>query len=177
MAVTRPDRQAVIWAAVEQDEGVRDRRLDTIYQRVLREHSSMSLHPRVLIALQHDDSRQLYAEYLGQLGFSVASVRDGRSALGLVPTADVVVTSLVLPLLDGASLIRAVRASESTRHKTVIVVAASVFPSDRARAEEAGCDVFLAMPCSPDELRKEIESAAYAVRRTPLDCSAQATSR
>ncbi len=114
--------------------------------------------PRVvLLALHHDDSREMYAEFLRHVGYTVLPVADGDTALEHARRADVIVTSIRLRgAMDGATLIHRLRGDDHTKHTPIIVLAADVFAESRATVEAAGCDVFLAMPCGPDELLHEI---------------------
>jgi two-component system cell cycle response regulator len=58
---------------------------------------------------------------------------------------------------NGLELIRRLRRDPRTRHVTIIVISRHVFPSDRAAAMSAGCDVFLPKPCLPEALVTEIK--------------------
>jgi CheY-like chemotaxis protein len=97
------------------------------------------------------------AEYLRYTGWSVLEAADGAHAWHVVPQADVIVTGLCLGgAVDGTTLIARVRRDWRLRHLPIIVMTACVSPLDRQRAEAAGCDAFLSMPCSPELLVREI---------------------
>jgi two-component system, cell cycle response regulator DivK len=67
--------------------------------------------------------------------------------------ADVIVTGIRLPGdIDGAGLIVRLRVDDGTKHKPIIVVTACAMDTDRKRAENAGCEVFLPKPCLPEDL-------------------------
>jgi two-component system, cell cycle response regulator DivK len=111
----------------------------------------------ILLAQDHDDSREMYAEFLRHFGYTVVPVADGDTALEHALNADVVVTSIRLRgSLDGATLIQRLRDNDRTKDTPIIVLAAEVFPQSRVAVEAAGCDAFLPMPCVPDELLREI---------------------
>jgi two-component system cell cycle response regulator DivK len=62
-----------------------------------------------------------------------------------------------LPDGDGLDLVPELRASPATRDCRILVLSASVQPEDRAAAELAGCDGFMAKPLRMHELLTEIE--------------------
>src|SRR4051794_33893631 len=98
----------------------------------------------VLLAQEHDDSRQMYAEFLTHEGFAVVAVDNARDAFAAAIDADVVVTSIRLrEQKDGVALIERIRSNDRTKRTPIIVVAADVFARHQAAARTAGCDVFL----------------------------------
>ena len=114
---------------------------------------------RVLLVESHADTCELYAEYLGFVGFEVISAGRTDNAAALVKQADAVVTGInVSGPVDGLGLVRAIRSDPDTSALPVIVLSASAYPSDVARAKAAGCDRFLAKPCLPANLASEIRA-------------------
>lgn len=111
--------------------------------------------PLVLLVEDDRDTREMYSEYLSYSGLRVTEAPSGRSALERVreQTPDIVVTDLAMPGMDGLELSRRLRAEPPTRDVPIIAVTGN--PTERAR--EAGCDVMLEKPCTPDALLKVIE--------------------
>jgi CheY-like chemotaxis protein len=109
---------------------------------------------RVLVVDDADDNRELYAEYLESQGFVVEQARDGLEALERLRTfvADVVLMDLSLPILDGWEATRVIKEDPTTRRVQVIALSGRTDVAARARAAAAGCDAFLAKPCTPSEL-------------------------
>jgi len=71
--------------------------------------------PKFLLADDEDDVRFLLKEYLVTLGLSIQEARDGKEALRLFEEKgpfEILITDLVMPGLDGLSLIRKVKAKE-----------------------------------------------------------------
>jgi CheY-like chemotaxis protein len=112
----------------------------------------------VVLVVQGDaDSRLMYAEYLRAQGLDAVPVSTARQALALASTVDVIVTGLLLPgHIDGIGLIERLKADGNTCAIPLIVVTSCVWTSERARAEQAGCDVFLPKPCTPADLTREV---------------------
>jgi two-component system cell cycle response regulator DivK len=112
----------------------------------------------VVVLLQGDtDSREMYAEYFRYWGLLPVPVVTARDGLTVAPTADVIVTGLLLPGdIDGIEFMARLKSDERTNRIPIIVVTACAWKSDRERAEEAGCDVFLPKPCLPDDLLRDV---------------------
>ena len=109
---------------------------------------------RCLIVDDHDDGRDGFREYLESFEFEVTGTATAEQALGAMRRRryDLLIVDLQLPGMDGWEYIRTVRRSARQRHVPIIALSACVYPEDRMRAEEAGCDAFLAKPCPPDQL-------------------------
>ena len=97
----------------------------------------------------------MYSEYLSYSGLRVAAAPSGFRALERVreQPPDVVVTDIWMPGMDGLELSRRLRANPPTRDVPIIAVSGN--PTRQAR--EAGCNMMLEKPCSPDELLHAIE--------------------
>ena len=112
----------------------------------------------VVLLVQADaDSREMYTEFFRYEGFLPVPVSNARDGLTVARKADVIVTGLLLPGdIDGIEFIARLKRDERTKRIPLIVLTACAWKSDRDRAEEAGCDVFLAKPCLPDQLLREV---------------------
>jgi len=100
----------------------------------------------------------MYAEFFRHEEFLPIPVSNGRDGLTVARHADVIVTGLLLLLgdMDGIEFIARLKRDERTTRIPLIVLTACAWKSDRQRAEEAGCDLFLAKPCLPDHLLREV---------------------
>lgn len=114
--------------------------------------------PRCLIVDDDRDGREGYAEYLRAFGFEVDECPDGRNALDLLRKnpPDILLLDLQLPGLSGWDLMSLIRKTPELSGLPVIAISACVFPDDRKRAEEAGCDVFLTKPSVPGDVLLEV---------------------
>jgi DNA-binding response OmpR family regulator len=95
---------------------------------------------------------------LGQEGYTVDWVRDGKSAetaLGAEPYAAVLL-DLGLPRMDGLDMLRAARA----RHNDVpiLVITARDAVADRIKGLDAGADDYLVKPFDLDELAARVRA-------------------
>lgn len=127
----------------------------------------MSPKLRVLLVQSDRDDREMYSEFFRHHGCQPISASTARDALSLAPMADIIVTGiLLLGDIDGVEFITRLKADERTKDLPVIVLTTCAWKTDRERAESAGCDVFLAKPCLPDDLMREMRRA-LALRRAP----------
>jgi CheY-like chemotaxis protein len=115
--------------------------------------------PLVLLVEDDRDTREMYSEFLSYSGMRVTEASSGSRALdsARAERPDVIVTDIAMPGMDGIELSRKLRASEPTRDVPIIAVTGSL--SEGAR--EAGANVVLEKPCSPDELLHVIEDVLH----------------
>jgi two-component system cell cycle response regulator DivK len=119
----------------------------------------------VLLVQPERDDRDMYAEFLRDAGLTLMVVSHAAPALRLARDADVIVTGLLLPgHMDGFEFMARLKRDDRTTNIPIIVLTSSAWQTERARAEHAGCDVFLSKPCLPDALLHEIRRL-LALRR------------
>jgi two-component system cell cycle response regulator DivK len=114
---------------------------------------------RVLLVEDHDDSRELFVTFLSSHGFMVETAVTGLQAIDKATASppDVIVLDLELPGMDGWAAARRLREDTSTKHVPIIAVSGHAFPRHEARAEDAGCDAFIAKPFLPTQLLELIQ--------------------
>jgi CheY-like chemotaxis protein len=112
----------------------------------------------ILVIEDVDDSRNVYAELFGLMGFRVATARDGEAGIATArdQKPDVILLDLGLPDVDGCEVARRLRADPETRAISIVALTGQVSGESRSRAFCAGVDAFLAKPCRPDEVLAEI---------------------
>jgi DNA-binding response OmpR family regulator len=105
------------------------------------------------ILVVDDDEKilRLVRMYLEREGYSVREARDGQAALAAIALYDprLVVLDLMLPEIDGLSVLRAIRRKSRT---PVIVLSARGTVGDRIQGLESGADDYVPKPFSPAEL-------------------------
>src|SRR6266436_142241 len=115
---------------------------------------------RVLVVDDEQSLRKVLAATLQREGYEVTVCADGEEAIAALERdgADVVVTDLVMPRMDGLALLRKVVA----RHPDVpvIVVTAHGRIDSAVEAMKAGAFDFLAKPFDHEELKAIIAKAA-----------------
>lgn len=126
------------------------------------------MNPRVLIVEDETDLAQILADYLRRDGFAVTVIADGRAAMNELAKAppDLLLLDLMLPGLDGLSILRELRRSSVL---PVILVTARVEEIDRLLGLELGADDYVCKPYSPREVVARVKTV---LRRTRLPVDA-----
>jgi DNA-binding response OmpR family regulator len=105
------------------------------------------------ILVVDDDAKivKLVRTYLEREGFRVAEASDGRSALAAIALEApvLVVLDLMLPEVDGLSIVRAVRRTDRT---PIVMLSARGSTADRIAGLTEGADDYIPKPFSPAEL-------------------------
>jgi two-component system chemotaxis sensor kinase CheA len=101
--------------------------------------------PRVLVADDSLTTRSAMKALLELAGYAVLPAADGEEALQLLREsgADLVVTDVQMPRLDGFGLARKVKADPRLRRTPVILVTSLEAPEDRATGLACGADGYL----------------------------------
>lgn len=114
--------------------------------------------PDVLVVDDEPQVRQIVASYLSREGFRVRVAADGTEALAELAKKrpDLVVLDLMLPGVDGLTVLRRLRASGD--QVPVIVLSAKGQESERVAGLELGADDYLAKPASPREVAARVRA-------------------
>jgi CheY-like chemotaxis protein len=116
-------------------------------------HTEPHRPPVLLIVEDHEDTRQMYAEFLSS-DFEIMQAADGEQALDAMRAhrPDVVITDLSLPRVDGFELVARIRGDAELRSIPIICLSGYGGQGHDVRALEAGCNRMLQKPCMPDAL-------------------------
>jgi PAS domain S-box-containing protein len=113
----------------------------------------------VLLADDNADMRDYIKRLLGSR-YKVEAVADGQSALNAARerTPDLVLSDVMMPTLDGFSLLRALRSDPNLKAVPVILLSARTGEESRVEGLEAGADDYLTKPFSARELLARVRS-------------------
>jgi len=105
----------------------------------------MNDHKKVLIAEDEKSIAQAYGEYLGTKGYIVSYAYDGEEALLKVKEVnpDIVLLDIVMPKLDGISVLQKLKEDESTKDIPVIILTNLESSKSAEEAFEAGSSQYL----------------------------------
>jgi DNA-binding response OmpR family regulator len=94
-------------------------------------------------------------EILTSYGLDVLVAYQGHQALNLVESVkpNLIMLDMMMPGMDGLTLLRQLRLESALRETPVIMVSANTTDNDREVALSAGANAFLAKPFSAKELR------------------------
>lgn len=109
---------------------------------------------RVLVIDDEPDVLMLCRVNLQLAGHEVIEASNGKAGLELARTLqpDVVVLDVMLPRVDGLTVLSDLAADARTREVPVIMLTAKTQLEDRRKAWRAGCTEYLTKPFSPIEL-------------------------
>ncbi len=123
---------------------------------------------RVLLVEDSIIAREVEKSMLEAAGFEVETAIDGLDALerlALAP-ANMVVTDLEMPRLDGFGLVRRLRNDPRFEDVPILVISTRESPEDRMRATEAGADAYLVkQQLDPERLREHLQRLLGGARQ------------
>ena len=120
---------------------------------VLDQRFAATFGSRIVFADDNADMRAYVRELLAP-HYSVEVVVDGAAALEVArrQKADLLLSDIMMPRLDGFGLLKAVRQDEDLRETPVILLSARAGEESRIEGLEAGADDYLVKPFSAREL-------------------------
>ena len=109
------------------------------------------------VILTVDDSasmRQMVRFTLEAAGYRVLEAVDGVEALEMARTndADLVLTDINMPRMDGITLVRELRALEAYRFVPMLVLTTESAPDTKQRGKQAGATGWIVKPFNPEQL-------------------------
>jgi DNA-binding response OmpR family regulator len=122
--------------------------------------------PRTALVVEDEANiRELVALHLGLDGWTVTEAADGQEGLRLARerTFDLVILDVMLPGLDGMTVLRALRRDQATRDLPVLLLTARRDESDKVLGLETGADDYLTKPFGV----RELVARARALTRRP----------
>ena len=93
-------------------------------------------------------------ELLKPEGYEVHLVSSGAEALGKLDQGsyDLLMLDIIMPQMDGFELCRKIRERENFKETAIVCLTAKSRGEDRDEGIEAGANLFLSKPISPDKL-------------------------
>lgn len=116
--------------------------------------ASAPKHPyRILIVDDDDDLRDFLITEMAD-NFRTSGCRNGMEALSMATAQipDLIVTDIVMPEMDGLTLLKSLKSNSATTHIPVIMLTTRGDQPDRLKGLEYGADAYLSKPFVLDEL-------------------------
>ena len=141
------------------------KRCATVAEAAVEEDREISLEGmRVLVAEDHPTNRKVVEIVLEPFGVDLTMVGDGEAALRALDEAsfDAVLMDMQMPVMDGLTATRAIRAREAASGAPpilVVMLTANAMEDHIAAAEAAGADLHLAKPLHPAQLLEALARA------------------
>ncbi|KTT36481.1 ATP-binding protein [Pseudomonas rhizoryzae] len=121
---------------------------------------------RIVLADDNADMRAYVERLLREAGYEVAAVADGSAAVAAVQAQvpELVLSDVMMPVLDGFGVIRALRNDERTSEVPIILLSARAGEEASIEGIAAGADDYLVKPFSARELIARVEGAMRLAR-------------
>ena len=116
---------------------------------------------KILLVEDHEEIWDFLSRRLKRRGFEVVLAHDGQDGLdrARAERPDVVLLDMNLPVMDGWTAARELKASLDTARIPVIALTAHALSGDRDKALDAGCDDYHPKPVDFSKLLSQIEAA------------------
>jgi phosphoserine phosphatase RsbU/P len=130
---------------------------------------------KILLVDDSEPNRDMLARRLARKGYKVLQAVDGQQAVDMTrsESPDIVLMDLNLPVLDGWSATRQIKAFPGERSIPVIALTAHAMSGDRLKALQAGCDDYDTKPVDFPRLLGKIEALFKSVDATPTPAPAR----
>jgi two-component system chemotaxis response regulator CheY len=112
----------------------------------------------VLIVDDSEFVRSYHSYILEQADFRVMTAVDGSDGLEKLYTSscDLVLSDINMSNMDGYEFIRRVRAVDKYRSLPIIIVSTESEARDKQKGFEAGANLYIVKPCSPEMMVENI---------------------
>ncbi len=117
--------------------------------------------PVILIVDDDPDLAMIMKMILSHAGFEAHSVLSGQEALDWLGkrTPDLILLDLMMPDINGFTILRKLRASETTSSLPVVILTAKADQKTRMESQSAGADAFLTKPINSKSLIEYVRRA------------------
>jgi PAS domain S-box-containing protein len=140
---------------------------------------------RILVVEDHDLNQQLIVQMVRACGHEVALAADGAEAVTMVDASalrrkpfDMVLMDMQMPVLDGLSATRTIRANgHDARALPIVALTANCYADDIAACSEAGMQGHMAKPVTVAMLRATIDAYLGAAPGGPQETAFPAPPR
>jgi len=129
--------------------------------------TSVGNHKRLLLIDDDPNLILLVKDYLEFRGYEVMTAENGREALEVLERdiPDMIICDVMMPEMDGYSLVNHVREDPRTSWIPVLFLSAKGQSQDRVKGLNTGADVYMVKPFEPEELVAQVEAALKQAAR------------
>jgi CheY-like chemotaxis protein len=117
--------------------------------------------PKILLVEDHEEIWDFLSRRLKRRGFDVVLAHDGQEAVDKARSEqpDVVLLDMNLPVKDGWTAAKELKADSGTSRIHIIALTAHALAGDRDKAIAAGCDDYHPKPVDFSHLLSQIDTA------------------
>ena len=115
----------------------------------------------ILLVEDHQEIWDFLSRRLKRRGHEVTIAQDGQEGVNKARSGkpDVILLDMNLPVMDGWTVARTLKADAATSAIPIIALTAHAMSGDREKAIEAGCDDYHAKPIDFSQLLNQIDAA------------------
>jgi two-component system cell cycle response regulator DivK len=123
-----------------------------------RRAAGASMSKRILVVEDQPDNRQIIRDMLAPTDYEITEVESGEEALAAVAKQrpDLILMDIQLPIMDGYTATRQIKADPAMRSIPIIAVTSYALSGEEKKARAAGCDDYVPKPFSPRQLLAKI---------------------
>jgi two-component system, cell cycle response regulator DivK len=116
--------------------------------------------PKILLVEDNEMNRDMLSRRLSRKGYELVIAVDGQQGVDLAHSEkpDLILMDMSLPVKDGWTATRELKADDSTKNIPVIALTAHAMSGDREQALGAGCDDYDTKPIELPRLLGKIET-------------------
>lgn len=120
----------------------------------------------ILIVDDDEKNMRLARDLMLAWGYECLEAADGKQGVDMAREKhpDLILMDLRLPVMDGLTATKLLRAGEKTKKIPVIMITSSAMRGDQDRILAAGCDRYVSKPFDIMELRAIIEQTLEETR-------------
>ena len=124
---------------------------------------------KILVVEDNEMNRDMLSRRLQRRGYEVIMAVDGAVgvSMAVAEQPDLILMDMSLPVLDGWSATRQLKADPHTQQIPVIALTAHAMPGDRAQALQAGCDDY---DTKPIDLKRLLWKIELLLASAPTQC-------
>ena len=119
----------------------------------------MKMKRKILVVEDNEDNLAVITDELDYAGYEVISASDGEEAIEktLAEKPALILMDISIPIIDGWEATRRLKADPKTGGIPIIALTAHAMSGDEEKAKAAGCDGYIAKPCTPDEVAARVD--------------------
>jgi two-component system, cell cycle response regulator DivK len=113
---------------------------------------------RILVVEDQPDSRRIIRDMLAGTDYEITEAENGEEALAAIAKQrpDLVLMDIQLPIMDGYTATKQIKADPALRSIPIIAVTSHALDGEEQTARAAGCDGYVPEPYSPRQLLAKI---------------------
>jgi two-component system cell cycle response regulator DivK len=113
---------------------------------------------RILVVEDQPDTRRIIRDMLAPTDYEITEAENGEEVLAAIAKQrpDLILMDVQLPIMDGYTATRRIRADPVLRSIAIIAVTSYALDGEEKTARAAGCDDYVPKPFSPRQLLAKI---------------------